>query len=731
MALAKQKGDTLESALDLWEKGFKIFPLGSPYITMNSNFIKTSQEDQLTKVQSLEKWSKKPLVAWNQYIKQEMSDDQITTIFEKLYPGANIGLITNGLFIVDADNIEAEKWCDENIKTHVTVRTARGKHYFFKNPNGLDYRNSANALGIDIRANGGYVVAPGSTHGNGHKYQWEIGQQTDFDSAQDLPEITKETYQLLQQKLGKGNFTFDSQKVKPINSVFDTGPARKGERNNKAASLTGALLAKKCSMYQVKELLDSWNQQNNPPLSYSELNTTIASIINTRIKSGDKVPEGGPKKAIWKNDSKVKPVVPEWFYSKLSPIMKDVFKYINDTAVKLQPVLSLASVFPVFATVLGQKIELEHFRTRTNIYTIGIGESGCGKNAAFTAIKDAMEESNIDRIAVEGFSSDAGLLRRIKEKPSSICLIDEIGKTLNAVMDSRAPKYLKNIENELLTLYSQSNTTYNPKHLSSSDSDIKLKHPNVSLYGVTTPRALSKCFNSETIEGGLLSRLLLYDVNKAFPKSKTPSNPKTPLSFKEWSSLWEKRPLNSNPTDFENGELKIKPEVVQFDVGVLEYYNQKREEIEDKMLAIREKNPSEAYHSIYVRVAENASKLALILVGSRSIPERIEKIQKEDIDFAFALSEYSAKLMHWFAVEKIADSELERDSKELLNIIRNCGTTGATERELNRKTILKKLDKKTKESIFDNLIQSEEIELRNVNEGKKGRPRVAYVALEL
>lgn len=47
-----------------------------------------------------------------------------------------------------------------------------GQHYYFKMPKGVDIRNSAGKLGegIDIRANGGYVIAPPSKHVSGNRY---------------------------------------------------------------------------------------------------------------------------------------------------------------------------------------------------------------------------------------------------------------------------------------------------------------------------------------------------------------------------------------------------------------------------------------------------------------------------------------------------------------------------------------------------------------------------------
>jgi hypothetical protein len=49
-----------------------------------------------------------------------------------------------------------------------------GRHYLFAHP-GVEIRNSAGLLGpgLDIRGDGGYIAAPGSTHPNGKLYRWD------------------------------------------------------------------------------------------------------------------------------------------------------------------------------------------------------------------------------------------------------------------------------------------------------------------------------------------------------------------------------------------------------------------------------------------------------------------------------------------------------------------------------------------------------------------------------
>lgn len=106
------------------------------------------------------------------------------------YPDAMIGIPTgsaSGYVAIDIDNdpgkgieglFEWKKLEDKYgpITLTGTVVTPRGgKHYYFKIPKGVVIKNSASSLapGIDIRGEGGYIIAGGSIRADGKRYVCE------------------------------------------------------------------------------------------------------------------------------------------------------------------------------------------------------------------------------------------------------------------------------------------------------------------------------------------------------------------------------------------------------------------------------------------------------------------------------------------------------------------------------------------------------------------------------
>jgi hypothetical protein len=100
-------------------------------------------------------------------------------------PRANIGIATgpiSNLVVLDVDAKAGGRETlaileDENgrLPEAPTVLTGGGgQHIYFRDPGGVSNSAGRVGKGLDVRAEGGYVVAPPSKHPNGTKYQWEI-----------------------------------------------------------------------------------------------------------------------------------------------------------------------------------------------------------------------------------------------------------------------------------------------------------------------------------------------------------------------------------------------------------------------------------------------------------------------------------------------------------------------------------------------------------------------------
>lgn len=129
---------------------------------------------------------KKPLTPHG--CKDAKRDVGAITAWWKRFPDASIGIATgsaSNLIVIDLDLDENKgldgyeelaRWEHDNDEFPETVRsiTGRGGSHIFFHHEGSDIGNRSGILdGIDVRGEGGYIIAPPSKHPNGTEYQWE------------------------------------------------------------------------------------------------------------------------------------------------------------------------------------------------------------------------------------------------------------------------------------------------------------------------------------------------------------------------------------------------------------------------------------------------------------------------------------------------------------------------------------------------------------------------------
>ena len=165
---------------------------------------------------------KRPLIAWEEYQDRAATEEEIKTWWAK-WPEANIGIVTgaiSGLVVIDLDSEEAKNNLKEMLPGYDLMavprsRTGKGWQLFFKHP-GTPIQNRAGIIpGLDVRGDGGYVVAPPSIHPNGKVYKWQV------PLTGELPKHPVDLFKLIAAPTGNGSESGDRKK-------FDTAQALAG-----------------------------------------------------------------------------------------------------------------------------------------------------------------------------------------------------------------------------------------------------------------------------------------------------------------------------------------------------------------------------------------------------------------------------------------------------------------------------------------------------------------------
>lgn len=140
---------------------------------------------------------KHPAIPWQRFQTKPIDADQLLIWFGPggMYERHNIGIVTGSIsgnvFVVDVDCgpgkqgddslHELQMQHDDLPPTMETKTGSNGRHYFFRAPAGVRIITDKNVLGpgVDVRGEGGFVVAGGSIHANGNEYVCDFSEIAD------------------------------------------------------------------------------------------------------------------------------------------------------------------------------------------------------------------------------------------------------------------------------------------------------------------------------------------------------------------------------------------------------------------------------------------------------------------------------------------------------------------------------------------------------------------------
>lgn len=195
------------------------------------------------------------------------------------YPNANIGIATGAksgnIFVIDLD-IDEDRgidgyhsltdWERENGQLPDTWRAITGRggyHLYFRTDK--EVRNRAGIIdGVDVRGEGGYVVAPPSIHANGTPYEWE-----DAPDEVELAQANDTVNYFLQ--IGSRGAT---------KQFYAPEVIREGTRNENIFKFACMMQAKGSSDEAVYAATMAENQAKcRPPLGEKEVRTIVNNVL--------------------------------------------------------------------------------------------------------------------------------------------------------------------------------------------------------------------------------------------------------------------------------------------------------------------------------------------------------------------------------------------------------------------------------------------------------------------
>lgn len=337
-------------------------------------------------VMPLKKGDKKPMLNWEVFQSRRPTEEELDN-WIRLYPDANIAIITgkvSGLVVLDIDGPEGvEALKGKHLPPTRIAKTGKGLHYYFKMPPDRSVGNSVGVFPkVDIRGEGGYVVAPGSVHPSGARYEWTMEEDT-----ADCPIWLYEAQRIEKEKTGASKTDMPGWLEDMKKGV------KEGGRNDACARLAGHYVRKGYEASDILDILLRWNQKNVPPLSDKEIETTLKSILEKDPNTPD-ILDAKPTAL-----AEAKAVIQKWLYFKDETIV--------DVALAVM---------------------MSNYHKADPLWVVIVGPPSSGKTEILRAFDRHEDTYFIDNITpatfVTGFTKAKGILERMGSQQKTFVLQD-------------------------------------------------------------------------------------------------------------------------------------------------------------------------------------------------------------------------------------------------------------------------------------------------------------------
>jgi hypothetical protein len=713
---------------------------------------------------------------WNRHADRPTTDVEVATWSS--WPECGIGIVGGAVAAVDIDitedaelALQIERLARDRLGETPALRIGKAPKRM------LVYRASESFRGIkrhplEVLCLGQQFVAYANHPDTGLPYAWPEEGLADID-INDLPEITaeaaaaflEEAYALLPETLRQRGIAAGSSAAEHLrsHSQIGTAPAIQAalewlpnaELDYDSWMRIG--MALKGSLGEAgADLFADWSAQAAKDMP-STTAKAWASFKPDRIGAGTiyhlamergwqpepdlrldgSMPEGGghpaagllsrlgeaPGSEDREMEEQAVSVPPPPPLSQLDGALAMMIEHILASAIRPQPWLAVGASLTALGTLMGRKVRTDS-DLRSNLYVIGLAESGGGKDHARKAIKEMFAQAGFaSHLGGERIASGAGLISALTRQPASLFQIDEFGKFMANVVDKhRAPKHLSEIWDLFTELATSAATTF----MGAEYADQKERprqdiiQPCACVHGVTAPGPFWESLSTGSLQDGSLARFLVFRSEDDIPdRNRTPRSLRdVPQPLLDALKAIANAGSSNRGNLAQTGSATIVPAplLVEMDPPALAVFD----DLDLEMTARQRAAVGTEQGAVLARVWENAAKVALIKAVSANPYAPV--IREPDALWARELVAHCIGTLLLQSERHLADTRTEKHHKKVLEIVRAAGGKGIRRRDLTRKTQF--LDLRVRQEVLQTLIESEQI--ISVSTQTKGRSADVY-----
>jgi hypothetical protein len=464
---------------------------------------------------------------------------------ERLFKGRkNLAIATglrSGVWVLDLDGsegIEAFAEIEREFGTlpeTVTAKTGGGGLHHFYTCDGAEIQNRSRLAGkpIDVRGDGGYVIAPPSIHPSGQAYEWQVSPYDRKPAVspewllsfvrEGLPSLIR-TSKSKKERLPSLIRTLEIQSGDDLES--DPGSTQ-GQRHSTALRLVGGAFARGLDLQTVTRQALAWAGRCQPPMSESEA-LKIVSDLQSKESAQEQQFENQPlPSSTWPS------LHPDAFVGLAGEIVQAI-----EPSTEADPIALLVSLLVGFGSMIGRRsfFVVEGTRHYANEFAVLVGRTAKGrKGTSEGRIRSLFElvdpEWTKERIQ-SGLTSGEGLIWAVRDPIYETKPIKEKGRIVGSelVMTDTGvdDKRLLALESELASMLRAAKRETNtlsptvraawdgsPLRILTKNSPATASESHISILGHITMEELIRALAAVEVFSGFANRFLWVAVRRS------------------------------------------------------------------------------------------------------------------------------------------------------------------------------------------------------------------------
>ena len=494
---------------------------------------------------------------------------------------SNIGIVTgalSGVFVLDIDprnggddSLNDLEAANGKLPDTLTAKTGGGgRHFFFKVPACASIACSTSKVGpgIDVKGNGGYVIAPPSVTAG--PYEWldcDMPAVADIADAPDwlLQLVTSNrptattrivdpaTAGLVAQIEAAPTVPQSQEALDEIRSALacvdqyddrdrwrDVGMALHSTGAGPIAFELWTEWSKQSTKYDLGGQRTAWNSFKPRPDGI-----TIGTLFKLAREKGWQQPipddvditgilEQG-QQTVDASTNDEAPSAPPFIetvdapkYAPITPldripgVLGQFEDYYNETSIAKQPAFAAAASIALGSVALGRLyVARARLDSYASLYLCEVVSTGGGKEYARTIVETALRAAGLNSlIGPLGYTSAAGVWSTLLNKPNHFAFIDELGRHLAAAKKGGDSNQIQVIT-ELMKIWGSFGGEYRYRGYATTGLTDEQRAqysrvicaPAITMLGASTPNALYEAVGTAGIVDGFLNRMLFFFGN--------------------------------------------------------------------------------------------------------------------------------------------------------------------------------------------------------------------------